>query len=438
MCHIPVVILRGRPEFGWPGIVVDRGSMTRYAIQDRIFQAAVALTLLVVLGSFANGSAGRPRDSASTISTVQLPGARITRDLPTPEPLLFSDIDPQSARAINAAIPFSAAPVPAALPFTLTGDSVNRERAVDCLAAAMWYEAGNNDRGQRAVAQVVLNRVRHPAFPATVCGVVFQGSERTTGCQFTFTCDGALRRTPSELAWIETRARARSALGGFVYASVGLATHYHTDWVHPVWSAKLEKIAQVDTHLFFRWSGKWGQPAAMRQGYATHEQPIAKLAALSLSHRAALSEEEIMLADAIDEAHPASIDGKITLASLEAPATLAPTIEGVHFINAHGEGNGGSLAMQALNICGDQKFCKVVGWLESSDRGNALPSSAADREAVAFLYVRDRRTGVDRAFWNCSHFARHSSSQCLGADRARWIDFNGNFQSDRRSGVQNT
>ena len=360
----------------------------------------------------------------------------MARDLPTPEPLLFSDIDPQSARAINAAIPFSAAPVPAALPFALAGDTSNREKAVDCLAAAMWYEAGNDDRGQRAVAQVVLNRVRHPAFPATVCGVVFQGSERSTGCQFTFTCYGALRRTPSEITWIETRARARSALAGFVYAPVGLATHYHTDWVHPVWSAKLDKIAQVDTHLFFRWSGKWGQPAAMRQHYAAHEHAVLKLAGLSLAHRAALSGEEIMLADAAQTPGrtAAAANGDIALAALPSPA---PPPEGVYFINADGEGNGGSLAIQALNVCGDEKFCKVVGWLESSGRGNALPSSAADREAVAFLYVRDRRTGVDRAFWNCSHFARQSSSQCLGADRARWIDFNGNFQSDRRSGVQN-
>lgn len=412
--------------------------MTRFAIQDRIFQAAAALTLLVVLASFTDGSIGQPRDIASALASARLDDRGAQGDVPLPEPLLFNSIDPQSAREINAAIPFSTAPMPAARPFTLAGENASREKAVDCLAAAMWYEAGNDDSGQRAVAQVVLNRVRHPAFPATVCGVVFQGSDRATGCQFTFTCDGALRRTPSELVWAETRARARSALSGLVYASVGLATHYHTDWVHPIWSAKLEKIAQIDTHLFFRWSGKWGQPAAMRQGYSGHEQSIVKLAALSLSHRAGLSEEDVMLADASGAAPVASEDRKITLASLVTPATPPPSLEGVHFINAREEGNGGSLAMQALNVCGDQKFCKVVGWLESSGRANALPSSSADREAVAFLYVRDRRTGVDRAFWNCSHFERQSISQCLGADRARWIDFNGNFQSDRRSDAQNT
>lgn len=412
--------------------------MTRYAIQDRIFQAAAALTLLVVLASFTDGSIGQPRDIASALAAARLDARGAPGDVPLPEPLLFNKIDPQSARKINAAIPFSTAPKPVARPFKLAGDNASREKAVDCLAAAMWYEAGNDDSGERAVAQVVLNRVRHPAFPATVCGVVFQGSDRSTGCQFTFTCDGALRRRPSELAWAETRARARSALSGLVYEPVGLATHYHTDWVHPIWSAKLEKIAQIDTHLFFRWSGRWGQPAAMRQAYAGHEQSILKLAALSLSHRAELSEEDMMLADATGAVPVASADGNIALASLAPPAPPPPSLEGVHFINAREEGNGGSLAMQALNVCGDQRFCKVVGWLQSSGRANALPSSSADREAVAFLYVRDRRTGVDRAFWNCSHFERQSISQCLGADRARWIDFNGNFQSDRRSGAQNT
>lgn len=419
--------------------MIDRGSMARFAIQDRLFHTAAACLLLVMLGSFTSRPAQTSLDRPSAFVPVH-PDKPRARDLPLPEPLLFSDIDRQSARAINAAISFSTAPLPAARAFALAGDNASHDKAVDCLAAAMWYEAGGDDEGQRAVAQVVLNRVRHPAFPATICGVVFQGSERSTGCQFTFTCDGALRRVPSELAWTETRARARAALTGSVYAPVGLATHYHTDWVHPIWSAKLEKIAQVGTHLFFRWSGKWGLPGAMRQGYAAHEMPIAKLAAISLPHRAALSDGENMLAEphpSLEEAGPLGFESTGVLASISSAVPAQPAPEGVHFINARGEGNGGPLAMQALNVCGSQKFCKVVGWLENSGRSHALPVSAADREAVAFLYVRDRRTGVDRAFWNCSHFERQSSSQCLGADRARWIDFNGNFQSDRRSGTQN-
>jgi len=118
---------------------------------------------------------------------------------PQPEPLQFRDVAPQDAVAINAAVPVSTLPNPAARPFGAAfATPADRLRALECLTAAVYYEAAvESTDGQRAVAQVVLNRARHPAYPRTVCGVVFQGQERATGCQFTFTCDGALRRTPS-------------------------------------------------------------------------------------------------------------------------------------------------------------------------------------------------------------------------------------------------
>ncbi|KTE19627.1 hypothetical protein ATE67_13310 [Sphingopyxis sp. H050] len=412
--------------------------MTVKSLPNRIVQIAASFAALFLLASFSSGTMSH-RLTAQL--DFQSRGEPVYRDLPDPEPLLFSDLDPQTARQINDAIPFSAGANPAARPFVFAGSETTREKAIDCMGAAMWYEAGNDDIGQRAVGQVVLNRVRHPAFPSSVCGVVFQGSERATGCQFTFTCDGALKHVPSEMAWAETRSRARAALAGFVYAPVGLATHYHTDWVHPVWSAKLEKLARVHTHLFFRWTGKWGQPAAMVQVYAAAEAPITKLARLSLAHRAALGEDQIRMAESGDAAADAGlpspgIDAMLT--SMQVPVAAPQSLEGVHFIDARAEGNGGTLAMRALGVCGAQKFCKVVGWREGSGRGGALPASNAEREAVAFLYIRDRRTGVDRAFWDCAHFERQNAAQCLGTDRARWIDFNGNFQSGSRPGAQIT
>ena len=129
--------------------------------------------------------------------------------LPVAEPLVFAAVGREKARLLNAAIPFSTAPTISARPFALAGFADSRERALDCLASALWYEAGDDETGQRAVGQVVLNRVRHPAFPGTVCGVVFQGSERRTGCQVTFTCDGALARIPSPQSWGRARAVAR-------------------------------------------------------------------------------------------------------------------------------------------------------------------------------------------------------------------------------------
>ena len=88
----------------------------------------------------------------------------------------YRQLAPSQAQAINASIPFSSLPGPAARPFKIApSDVANRTPALDCLTAAVYYEAASeSDEGQAAVAQVVLNRVRHPLFPKTVCGVVFQ------------------------------------------------------------------------------------------------------------------------------------------------------------------------------------------------------------------------------------------------------------------------
>jgi hypothetical protein len=170
-------------------------------------------------------------------------------------------------------------------------------RSLTCLTAAVYYEAATESLdGQRAVAQVVLNRLRHPAYPNSVCGVVFQGSERSTGCQFTFTCDGALARAPNPAAWSRAQSVASAALSGSVYAPVGWATHYHTNWVVPYWSASLVKIANVGTHIFYRWEGGWGRPPAFRDSHSGSEPVLAKMRALGfggpIEGETALSAEE--------------------------------------------------------------------------------------------------------------------------------------------------
>ena len=155
-----------------------------------------------------------------------------------------------------------------ARPFSMAAASTaDRSRALQCLTAAVYYEAAREpDAGQQAVAQVVLNRVRHPAFPATVCGVVYQGSERS-GCQFSFACDGSAARAPSQEYWIRAAKVAAAALGGRVFAPVGLATHYHTYAVTPRWNRSLVMTAAIGAHFFHRWQGWWGTPAAFNQGY---------------------------------------------------------------------------------------------------------------------------------------------------------------------------
>ncbi|MGZ8362378.1 MAG: cell wall hydrolase [Caulobacteraceae bacterium] len=146
---------------------------------------------------------------------------------------------------------------PSARAFTLPAGGTEREKAVECLTAAVYYEAANEpDAGQQAVAQVVLNRVRSPAYPKSVCGVVFQGSERRTGCQFTFTCDGSLYRKPSVGGWARAKAVAEAALDGRVAAGVSTATHYHASYVHPYWGPTLVKLGQIGAHIFYRSPGR--------------------------------------------------------------------------------------------------------------------------------------------------------------------------------------
>jgi spore germination cell wall hydrolase CwlJ-like protein len=158
----------------------------------------------------------------------------------------------REARRLNDARPFVAGPIRPAKGFVFHGTPAAKLQAVDCLATAAIYEAGDDAQGQAAVIQVVLNRVRRPGFPETVCGVVYEGARRATGCQFSFTCDGSLHRRPEHDGWAAARDRARRALGGYVFTAIGTSTHYHTDWVVPYWSGSFDKVAKVTTHIFYR------------------------------------------------------------------------------------------------------------------------------------------------------------------------------------------
>lgn len=191
-----------------------------------------------------------------------------------PPPQIFQALTPQAAAQKNAQVPFSTLPNPPADPLRLdTATALDRTRALDCLTMAVYYEAASEpDQGQAAVAQVVLNRLRNPLFPKTICGVVFEGAQLTTGCQFTFTCDGSLRRRPSEAGWSRARRVAERALNGYVEKSVGEATHYHTVWVVPYWQPTVVKLTQIGAHIFYRWSGGMGQPASFAGRYAGGEQ----------------------------------------------------------------------------------------------------------------------------------------------------------------------
>jgi spore germination cell wall hydrolase CwlJ-like protein len=221
---------------------------------------------------------------------------------PAPPPMTVRPLAPDQALKVNAEIPVAGGPNPAAAAFQFKGNAAARAQALNCLASAVYYEAGNQDGdGERAVAQVVLNRVRHPAFPGTVCGVVYQGSTRPTGCQFTFTCDGSLNRQPDADGWRRASAVAEAALGGTVYAPVGWATHYHADYVVPYWAATMAKNTVVGLHLFYRWPGSWGQPSAFTKDYGGHEPSAVALRAAALAAVHVIAQQPGSLAAAIEK-----------------------------------------------------------------------------------------------------------------------------------------
>lgn len=369
--------------------------MVRARGQDQaIIAVVVALVaaISVVLALVLQGTS--PKDLSSPATPLSaLPG------LPGEAPVLDvrSAIDPDDARTRNAADPFFAGKVQPAPPFRLTTMGADFDRARECLALAAMAEAGPTDEGQRAVMQVILNRVRHPAFAKTVCGVVFEGAERHTGCQFSFTCDGSLARQYGKASWDAARARATAMLRGQVYAKVGNATHYHTDWVYPYWSPQLVKLTQVETHLFFRWPGFWGTPAAMRAPYRGGEPAMAGLLGGEVEAAAPMATFAPLPSDT-----PAISSGTV--------AARDPSGRGNFLLIANR--NAEQTVASARKLCGSTATCKVLGWTDASAIPATFPVPAKSRAALQFSYARDP-SGTEIVLYGCDWFAGIARDQCI-------------------------
>lgn len=229
------------------------------------------ILLLAIAGATYRSWSSSPEKPFRNRTTVTTPIAPSVR-LKLPPPDLYRPIAPEEALKLNAERAFSGRSDTPATAFKLPADKASSDRAIECLTQAVYYEAATEGAdGQRAVAQIVLNRMRHPAYPASVCGVVYQGSERTTGCQFTFTCDGSLAKAPLQSLWKQARRLATEALAGKVFAPVGHATHYHADYVSPYWADSLDKSVQIGRHIFYRLKGGLGAKQTFRQRYAGTE-----------------------------------------------------------------------------------------------------------------------------------------------------------------------
>jgi spore germination cell wall hydrolase CwlJ-like protein len=138
--------------------------------------------------------------------------------------------------------------------------SVGSKKEQRCLAEAIYFEArGESEDGQVAVAQVVLNRVKNPAYPDTICGVVYQNQHKRNRCQFSFACDGIKDRIASPAAWATAQRLAKEVLDGRRYSKmVDASTHYHATYVNPRWAKAMAKRGQVGLHIFYKtYAGGW-------------------------------------------------------------------------------------------------------------------------------------------------------------------------------------
>ncbi len=270
---------------------------------------------------------------ASKDSWGRVPGWE-TYDLSHIPVLGVGALSAEEARAINALKTASDDPPPPAKAFILKANALDRAAAVRCLTQAIYYEAATEPlEGKEAVAQTVLNRVRHPGYPKSICGVVYQGSLRATGCQFSFTCDGSLARPPLPWIWSESEKVANRALNGFVLKSVGTATHYHADYVAPYWAPTLFKITQIGRHIFYRWTGPWGLPPAFKGRYAGGEANLSQAILQGLDAR---TQGLRMLGGAMGDGATGVQPGRTVMLSLDGemrPYTIAspsePGAEGV-------------------------------------------------------------------------------------------------------------
>lgn len=261
-------------------------------------------------------------ESGATSTRPEAAAAPSTPAVQDLTPFAVRHVAPDEALKLNAAVPLASGPNPAAAPFVLRTDKKTYARALQCLSQAIYYEAAReSEEGQRAVAQVVLNRARHPAYPASICGVVYQGAERPTGCQFSFTCDGALAHAPMRSYWDRARRLADEALKGYVVASVGNATHYHANYVLPYWAPTLVKNAVIGAHIFYRWPGGWGQPTAFTQKWSKREADPAAL------RTAALAAEARFAAMAPELTAPSEEQEAVIEAKRELPPELARLVE---------------------------------------------------------------------------------------------------------------
>jgi spore germination cell wall hydrolase CwlJ-like protein len=233
----PASVDSARPMGGFVLSVVASAETTVVAPDPRSRPVVAAKPPAPVL---AYASADPKSDAAAAIDAVIAPQKK-----PMGRIVLVPDVDVAHAWVNN--------PIPA---------SARTPAEMKCLATAIYFEArGEPERGQVAVAQVVLNRLKNPAYPSTICGVVYQNKNQRNRCQFSFACDGIKDRITDRGAWTSAQALAKKVLGDdrtMFLADVGTSTHYHANYVRPRWARHMKKMQKIGRHIFYKtYGGGW-------------------------------------------------------------------------------------------------------------------------------------------------------------------------------------
>jgi len=209
----------------------------------------------------------------------------------------------------------SAAMVGPGAPFASAED--DRDRATRCLTLAIAYEAGSETpQGRQAVGEVILNRVGNPDYPKSVCGVVFQGSARRTGCQFTFTCDGAMRRRLPTAVITSAHEVAERLIAGDFQPNVPGATHYHASYVSPYWAPTLVRLTRIGAHIFYR------TPAG--SGVATRYAPMPEPSVAQLGNILFAIDPNTQGVRGVRPGHATSDPSPVSVTSSAAPQVFSP------------------------------------------------------------------------------------------------------------------
>lgn len=319
----------------------QRKKFTHGALGASCFGALVLAMPMISTVNADQQSAEQFRDRSAQLAEIREEEIEVTSALTDQSELLSHEWlrtvefslqrDPSAALSRYAAYDRDAAAISSVVSLEVPkrAEAENMLAQTECLATAIYYEARSETySGQLGVAEVIMNRVKDHRYPNSVCDVVYQGATRTTGCQFTFTCDGAMSKQPRGEKWQKAQSIAAHVIMDLNEGKTGGATHYHATYVNPVWNSGLIKTNKIGTHIFYRFprGGEWSVASA-RQA-ARLAQRRAGVTTLVPADAAVAQTPEVLTPS------DAPVETELTVADLNAQALEA--VESRQMIDAIG------------------------------------------------------------------------------------------------------